>query len=68
MSITVTLEVTDPRLIAGIEYARDLKNAALAEGETPLTSEEYILFVAASAVESYAEQAERPAKLAAAGL
>ena len=74
MSITVTLEVTDPRLIAGVEYARDMKNASMpapAEGEdapAPLTSEEYILFVAGSAVESYAEQAERAAKLAAAGL
>lgn len=68
MSIKVTLEVTDPRLIAGVEYARDQKNETLAEGETPLTSEEYILFVAASAVASYAEQAERAAKLALAGL
>lgn len=68
MSITVTLEVTDPRLISGVEYARDLKNATLPEGETPLTSEGYILFVAASAVQSYADQAERAAKLEAAGL
>lgn len=66
--ITVTLEVTDPRLIAGVEYARDMKNASLAEGETPLTSENYILFVAGSAVQSYADQAERAAKLEAAGL
>ena len=68
MSITVTFEITDPRLIAGVEYARDQKNATLPEGETPLTSEGYILFVAASAVKSYADQAERAAKLEAAGL
>lgn len=82
--INVELSITDPRLIAGLEYARDLYNASLppltpastdAEGnavpEVPavgLTSEEYILFVAGSAVESYAQQAERAAKLAAAGL
>lgn len=68
MAIEVTLSVTDPRLIAGVEYARDMKNAAMLEGETPLTSEEYILFVAGSAVASYAEQAERAAKLEVAGL
>ena len=68
MAIEVALSVTDPRLIAGVECARDLKNETLGEDETPLTSEDYILFVAASAVESYAEQAERAAKLATAGL
>lgn len=68
MSITVTLKVTDPRLIAGVEYARNLKNETLGEDETPLTNAEYITFVFDSSIESYAQQAERAATLAAAGL
>jgi len=83
--IKVTLFVDDPRLVAGVEYARDLYNKTTCpEGSSkilltvnppiekevckPLTSEEYILFVAKSAVESYATQAERAAKLKEAGI
>lgn len=68
MAITVTLKITDPRLIAGVEYARDQKNAAMEEDEAPLTSEGYIQFVMASALADWANQSEHAAKLAAAGL
>lgn len=74
--IKVLFSVEDPRLISGIEYARDLYNATACPelqrtSETPckpLSSEDYIFFVAKSAIESYAAQAERAAKLKAAGI
>jgi hypothetical protein len=74
--IKVLFSVEDPRLIAGIEYARDLYNASacpVAQRTSenpckPLSSEDYIFFVARSAIESYAASAERVAKLNAAGI
>lgn len=66
--IKVELTVEDPKYIAGVEYARDEFNKTLPEEATPLTSEEYILMVARSAVKSYADQAERAEKLRQVGL
>lgn len=59
--VFVSLTVTDPVLIAGIEFARDLYNAGMsetqaAEGKSALTSEEYVTFVGREAVKSYARQ------------
>ena len=66
--IKVMFAIEDPKLIAGVEYARDQYNATLPADAPKLSSEDYIFFVARSAVESYAAQAERSAKLKAAGL
>ncbi len=68
MEIRVELVVDDPRLIVGVEFARDQYNASLPEGALALTSEQYIRFVAQSAVQSYAMQAERYQKMKEAGL
>ena len=68
MAIKTTIDVTDAREIAGVEYACSVKNATIDEGETPLTSEGYIQFVMASALADWADQKERADKLAAAGL
>ena len=56
MAISVQLTIENPTLIAGVEHARDLYNATLPEDTKPLTSEDYIMFIAKSAVVSYARQ------------
>lgn len=61
--INVTLSITDPALVAGVEFARDLYNEQN-KSQKPLTSEDYILFIASSAAASYAAQAATTKKLA----
>jgi len=76
MTIKVELVVDTPERIAGVEYARDLYNSNLPKPEegsdapvvAPLTSEEYIMFVLASAADSWATQADRAARMKQAGL
>ena len=65
--INVTLSITDPALVAGVEFARDLHNEQNKD-QKPLSSEEYVLFVASSAAMSYALQATETAKLASVGV
>ena len=65
--VAQTLSVTDPALVAGVEFARDLYNEQN-KSQKPLSSEEYILFVASSAAASYATQANETAKLASIGI
>jgi hypothetical protein len=58
-SVSVTLTVDTPLRIAGLDYACSLYNTTLPEDATPLTPEEYVLFVGGTALVSYAKQYAR---------
>lgn len=54
-ALNVAIAISDQRLLAGVRAARLQHNAALAEGETPIdTDEAYVQWVMAEAAESYA--------------
>jgi len=67
MAIKVELTVDTDRRVAGVEYARALYNRD--NPDNPIeTNEAYIMFVAVSAADSWADMAERAVKMKAAGL
>lgn len=59
--------IEDPAKVAGVEHARDLYNASR-PGEKPITSGEYLGFIAMSAVASYTEQKATHDKMVSADL
>jgi hypothetical protein len=67
MTIKVEIIIDEPAQIAGVEYARDLYNDTRPD-EKPLSSEDYITFVMLSAADSYAQQADRAARMKEAGI
>jgi hypothetical protein len=67
MTIKVEIIIDEPAQIAGVEYARDLYNDTRPD-EKPLSSEDYITFVMQSAADSYAQQADRAARMKEAGI
>lgn len=58
--------IKDAAKVAGVEYARDLYNAAN-PSRKPLTASEYLQFIAISAVTSYADAKERHDRLVSIG-
>lgn len=58
--------IEDAAKVAGVEYARDLYNAAN-PAQKPLTASEYLQFIAISAVTSYATAKERHDRLVSIG-
>jgi len=54
--MTFTVEITDPRKLAGVTAAREAYNATAAEADQIATDEAYVQFVMDRAAESYANQ------------